>query len=167
LRGEDPERFTLEWAGYQQRKEQREKVKAEQDRIAGEKHQEQLTAFQTYIGEQRTKLVEALPDWKDAKKAEAGMKAVREYGKALGFTDKELDQAYDHRMIVAVDKARRYDAIMAERKKALAKVNEAPEMPAPGNRPAKAETKKAKREALKTQLKRTGRDEDAMALLDR
>lgn len=166
LRVEDPDRFAVEWAGYQQRKEQREKVTAEQTRIANEKREEQTTALKTYLGEQRGKLLEALPDWKDPKKAEAGMSRVREYAKTVGFTDKELDQAYDHRMIVAVDKARRYDALMAERKKALKKVDAAPEMPAPGNRTPKVESKKATRAAAHAQLKKTGRDEDAIALLD-
>lgn len=166
LQSEDPERFALEWANATRRKEQRAKIKAEQDRIAGEKAEEQKAALVTFITEQRTKLLEALPEWKTPEKATAGMARVREYGKTLGFTDKELDQAYDHRMIVAVDKARRYDALMAEKKRAMSKVEKAPDMPAPGNRTPPKNTKIVAREAARKELRKTGKLEDALSLLD-
>lgn len=164
LREEDPERYAVEWADFGRRQQQRTSVKAEQDRIAKEKFEEQTTALKTFIADQQAKLLDKLPEWKDPVKATAGMTRVREYAKTIGFTEAELNQAYDHRMIVAVDKARRYDALMAEKKSALKKVSNAPEMPAPGNRAPKVNPKAAKREAAMKNLSKTGKLD--LSLLD-
>lgn len=165
LRESDPDRYAIEWADAGRRREQRDKVKAEQTRIENEKREEQKTALVAFVNDHRTKLLEKLPEWKDPVKAQAGMVRVREYAKTMGFTDAELEQAYDHRMIVAVDKARRYDALMAEKKKAMKKIDEAPEMPAPGNRTPPTNPKGAKRELARKELRTTGKMD--LSLLDR
>jgi hypothetical protein len=164
LQRENPDQFAIEWAQSQRRQQARDTVKREQDRIAGEQQQEAVATLQKHVGEQRELLLAALPDWKEPTKAEAGMKAIREYGAKLGFSEAELDQAYDHRMIVAVDKARRYDALMAKQAATRRKVAQAPTMPDPGTRTRK-DPKQADREAARTNFKRSGKIDDAVSLM--
>lgn len=165
LRREDPDQFTVEWADYQRRSEQRATIRKEQERVDGEKQAETVKVLREHIGQQRELLLAVLPEWKEPAKAEAGMKAIRTYAKTVGFTDDDLNGAYDHRMIVAVDKARRFDELMAKRATALRKLKAAPEMPAPGARQQPKDTKADLRKAAKAKLAQTGSLDDALPLM--
>lgn len=165
LRREDPDQFSLAWADYQRRTEQRTAIRQEQERVDGEKKAEQTKALREHIGQQRTLLLAALPEWKEPAKAEAGMKAIRTYAQTVGFTEPELDAAIDHRMILVVDKARKFDELMAKRNVALKQLRKAPDMPAPGARQAPKNTKVEARKVAQTKFNQTGDIEDAVPLM--
>lgn len=166
LRASDPARYATEWTDYQRREQQRNAVKAEQDRLAEAGRQETLVKARTYINGERTKLAAAIPDFGDTAKGPAKMKALREYAaKTFGYSDAEMDQAYDHRMIVAIDKAAQWDAHQAAIVAAKAKVKTAPELPAPGSRVPGKSSKQVARVAAQKQFDKSGHIDDAVALL--
>jgi hypothetical protein len=172
LKAEQPEQYAIQWADYQRRAEQRATLKAEKDRVANEETQEQRKALQNYVDGERVKLLDAMPQWKgkdgkiDAAKMTADIKEVRDYAaKTLGYTEQELNQAYDHRMILLARKAMLHDRAEAARKAAKAKLAGAPELPAPGSRVPQRNAKGKAQEEAQKKFARTGKVDDAVSLI--
>jgi hypothetical protein len=171
LRQEAPEQYAVEWTDHQRRLDARKAVKEEQDRVANERKIEANNQLREFVRGQKEQLFSKMSDWKtegriDPKKVEAGMKEIRSYAsQAFGFSDQELDQAYDHRMILMADKARKYDALIVSQEKARKKLADAPTMQAPGSRePARSRQTAARQDAQK-RFEKSGSVDDAVPLL--
>jgi hypothetical protein len=162
----DPVGYSVQWAHHQRREAQRAAVKAEQQRIAEEKRGETLGHIRTFIEGERQKLVKAIPVLADPEKGPDEMKAMREYAaKTFNFTDQELDQAYDHRMLLMLDKARKWDTHQASLAKGRGKIENAPQVSPPSARqPAKMTKALAKKVAF-DRFTKSGEIEDALPLM--
>ena len=166
LAAEYPERYATEYANYQRRKEARAAVTAEQDRLAGERGVEQKKVFHEFLDKQREALLEKLPAWKDPEKYKASSKAVFDFAKdTYGFTARELDQAYDHRVIVMAEDARKWHNLQAKAKAARVKLDAAPPAPPPRARQAPVPRRQAERTEAEKRFNKTGRVEDAIPLM--
>jgi hypothetical protein len=166
LRQTDPGKYVTQWTDYQRREEQRNIVRGEQARIHREKQAEQINTARSFVEQERAKLVKHLPIFADQEKGPAEMKALREYAaKTFKFSDAEIDQAYDHRMVLMLDKARRWDNHQAALSKAKGKIENAVQVPAPGARqpPGTARAKALK--VAQEKFNRSGDIEDAIPLL--
>jgi hypothetical protein len=86
-------------------------AQAEAQRVTAQMEAETATEMGSHIAAERDLLLEAIPTWKDKARWDRDRIALREYGKKLGFTDEELSMAYDHRAVVALYKAMRYERI--------------------------------------------------------
>lgn len=75
---------------------------------------------QSILAQEQQKLHEAMPDWKDPSKFADANRALRSYGEKLGYTQQELDSVVDHRALVVLEKARRYDELMTKGPTAVA-----------------------------------------------
>ena len=110
-------------------------------------------------------MLELVPEWKDQRVWDKDRQSILAYGEKLGFTPDELKNATDPRAVIALDKARRYDELMA-RKPQPSKVLRGPRVLGAGTQtPApKAHEQAARR------LAKSGRVDDAaqvfMGLLD-
>jgi hypothetical protein len=165
LRQSDPAAYAAQWTDYQRRVEARRAIDAEQSRVREAEQQENLARLKTHLDGQRAKLLDALPVLKDPEKGPKEMAAIRDYAKQSGYSDAEIAQAADHRMIVVMNKARMWDQHQASLKAAKTKVEQAPTLPAPGARqPQQARGEKARAEQMK-RFERTGKVEDAVSLL--
>jgi hypothetical protein len=166
LRASDPTKYATEWTDFQRRTEQRNAIKAEQDRIAREQQTEDTNKFKVYLNGERTKLQAAMPVLKDPVKGPKEIQALREYARDnFGYSDAELERAYDHRLLLIVNTARKW----TNHEKALAaakqKVAAAPDLPEPGSRTPPVNKKaKARADQMKT-LDRTGKLDDALGLI--
>lgn len=166
LRQNDPSRYATEYIDHMQRQEHRRQLATEQLRVLQEKRQQETVQAQTFLESEREKLVKALPVLGDREKAVTEMKALREYAaKTFGYSEQEMDQAYDHRMILAIDKARRWDAHQQALTQARSKVAQAPALPPPGSRVPGNSSKQAARAALQKRFDRDGSPEDGADLL--
>jgi hypothetical protein len=168
LRVADPASYATQWTDYQRREQQRATVREEQGRIAEQRRGEAVVQARTFIDGERQKLAKALPVFADQEKGPVEMKALREYAtKTFNFSDAEIDQAYDHRMILMLDKARRWDNHQAALKKAKGKIENATQVPAPGARQPPSAPKAQARKAAQEKFNRTGDIDDAVPLLFR
>jgi hypothetical protein len=130
LRQTDPTRYAAEWTDYARREQQRAAVRQEQARLADERRVETEFHARTYLDGERQKLVKAIPVLADPEKGPVEMKAMREYAaKTFKFTDQELDRAYDHRMLLMLDKARKWDLHQSSLAKAQGKIANAQQVP--------------------------------------
>lgn len=117
LHREDPLNFPIvekQWRDY---KERLAATRAERERLAYIASQEEQAALRQQVEQGRQFLLEKMPEWKDQAKWEAARNQLRDYGQTIGYSPDELAQAYDPRAILVLEKARRYDALMANRPK--------------------------------------------------
>lgn len=172
LKAEDATRYATEWADYQRRSEQRGQIEAERQRVTAEERVEQSKLLRAHVEGERAKLFAANPQWKgqdgkiDAKKVETEIKEIREYGaKTFGFSEAELNQAYDHRLIIAFRKAMLWDKAEVARTAAKEKLAAAPEVAARGSRVQPKSAVQARKQEAQKRFDKTGRVDDAVDLL--
>lgn len=111
LRQTDPIEFATQHANHQRINQERFRVQQEQVRVQAFQQQQEDVALQRQLASEMDMLPLVIPEWADGTKKEAGVKALREYGKSMGISDEELGSIYDHRAILLMHKAMKYDAL--------------------------------------------------------
>ena len=72
---------------------------------------ENMKNRQIYLAQQSKLLAEKLPIYADPKKGPQFRKNLQEYAKEVGYSDQDLDQLIDHRAVVMLANAYRYDKL--------------------------------------------------------
>jgi len=167
LHREDPLNYPLirdQWRDYQERLAA---TRAEQERLSYLRQHEEQAQLRKIVEEGQKWLVEKNPEWRDAKKWDDARSKLKDYGRKVGYTDEELAQAYDPRALLVLDKARKYDELMANRPKP--QKQEGPK-PMKAGTAASSPRKTTEITRMKQRLAKTGSVDDAAAffgLLDR
>lgn len=161
LRETDPLAYVLEKDKYEEAVGRLNAAFSELQRVQAQQTEEQLKQVQATVAEARKKLPELVPAWKDEKAYERDRPKLRDYAKKLGYSDNEIDQAYDPRAVASLWKAMRYDELIARRPKPDVPLEKAirptPAVVAPAARSVRQSQEARKR------LAQTGRIEDAAA----
>jgi hypothetical protein len=103
-------------------------------------------------------------NWSDPKKKVKDLSSMRRTGLTAGFTEEELSQVYDSRMLQVLLKASKYDRIMASKPKPTEKAQAKPIAPGAGSARQRKEGNSVST-AMK-RLNRTGRLDDAAVVFD-
>lgn len=150
---------------HRERQEQLAAAHSEMQRLANLQAQEQAQQISRTVQESRAKLAEAIPAWKDENRWKADKAKIREYGKKLGFTEAELDRAYDHKAVLMLYKSMRFDELRANRPQPQR--SKAPALARP-NAPQTLTTRKVSEVTRdKQRLSKTGSVQDAAKLFER
>lgn len=108
-----------------------------------------------------------VPEWKDEKVRGEEARGVSEFLAREGFAPKELSEITDHRYLAIARKAWLYEKLTSSRAGLLQKkVREAPKMLRPGVKADPGQASIENRASLRAKLSRTGRPQDAVALLE-
>jgi hypothetical protein len=106
LYNDDPIAFVREKQIWDEKKEKLKAAQAEQQRLQQESYaqQQQLIAQQVQEGQQ--KILEIIPEWKNAEVASKEKLAIRDYGiNVLGYSPQEMDAIYDYRALLGLRNA--------------------------------------------------------------
>jgi hypothetical protein len=162
LERENPVQFLKLKYLEQQRAGEIQAVQAERARmqqlLAGEndkKLQERLTVEQGLV-------LEKIPEWADGDLQADEQRKLVEFGKAVGYSDNELNTLYDHRALVVLRDAMRYNELtngdrITEAKSKIGSVKG-------GNKEMSRQVRSRKTKAKRAKLKSTGKVDDAAAL---
>ena len=164
LYNDDPIAFVREKQLWDEKKEKLKAAQAEQQRLQQESYaqQQQLIAQQVQEGQQ--KLLEIIPEWKNAEVASKEKLAIRDYGiNVLGYSPQEMDAIYDYRALLGLRNAwLNSKTVEATKKKPTQK---APARVArPGTTTRKKSVEPAKR--AKQVLAKTGKVQDAAKVFE-
>lgn len=160
-----PDEFTAAFAEWHTHSKRLEKVRAERDKVRQYEEQESARDRQTRLAAEMVKLQDALPELKDPEKGKVLRDDLTAYAKSVGFTDDDLAGVEDHRALVLLDKARRWDEHLRQKPKLDAKVDRALDKAVkPGSAPAKPKAKEL--DAVKSRFNKTRSEDDAAALLN-
>lgn len=142
--------YDAEVEGYNNRVLAFQNLQQAQATLAQQAQAEHAERSKTDIAEQRVELFKKLPHLRDDKKREEFYRDFRDFALKLGYSDRDVGTATDHRIIVMADKAMKYDKLMASQPAPIAPVRTAPTAPVavPGQRVAPKEAEAAKRADL-------------------
>ena len=127
--------------------------------------QEQYALQQRQLQTEQAKLLERIPEWKDAEVANKERDNIVTYAKRFGFNDQEIAATSDSRVVDLLRRAYLYDALMAKKPTATKKVKKAPKMIKAGKPKGKVNVSQQNRKTAFDKLAKSGRKEDAISYL--
>lgn len=165
LRDLDPTEYLLQKEAYEEAQKSQERFRAERQRLAEQQDAEYQQRLKEMLVDENRKLVEKVPDWSDQEKRQTETRQMMAYAKdALGYTEEELGQIFDSRLIHALHKLWKYEEAAKPNSKARRKVKKAPKVVKSGARqPANQEPRRMQQ--ARKRLKQSGSVKDAAALL--
>lgn len=165
LRQDNPAEWSAKMEEKRQRQDNLRTVEAEQARVVEEAQREAAEKHAETVKAEEAKLLERFPEWSDAAKRSAGEALIVDYAiNSLGLTADEVNKISDHRLVVALSKAAKWDALQAKKPAVQAKV-EAAKVVKPGS----TQTQRAPVSDVtraKQRLAKTGRVQDAALALE-
>lgn len=106
LRAENPIEFTVKWAEHQREQLRLQGVRAERERVEAQRQQEEAKMYQQHVLREEQATLEARPEWRDPKVRQGRMQAMVKYAMdVLGYTEDDLRQITDHRLLLILDDA--------------------------------------------------------------
>jgi hypothetical protein len=166
LRADNPEQFTTKWAEYQLAVSRQRAVDEEQAALAAKTRAEQDRLVVAYVEQERGRLLEAVPEWKDEAARTKDRTAMAQVARTTGFTDEELADVTDHRALILLRKAMLWDQHTARVKGAQRKVAQGPVAKPGGGQPrAAVPAQQAAYTKAKERLANTGKVADAASAL--
>ena len=164
LYNEDPIEWVRQRELLRDKQEKLAAIQSEQARLSQLTEQQRAKEFQAHLATQQEALIQAVPEWKDPKKAQAEKALLVEFGKKIGFSEEELKNVYDHRAVIALRKAALYDQMMSKRGQIKPVVNNGPRPAKPSAAGRVSQTTEATR--AKQRLAKTGRVNDAVSAIE-
>lgn len=164
LMNEDPIEWVRQRELLRDKQEKLAAIQSEQQRLSKLAAQQRAKEMEAHLATQQEALIQAVPEWKDPKKAQAEKALLVEFGKKIGFSDEELKNVYDHRAVIALRKAALYDQMMSKRGQIKPVVNNGPRPAKPSAAGRVSTTTEATR--AKQRLAKTGRVNDAVSAIE-
>jgi hypothetical protein len=164
LKETDPIGYAVKVAEQSQREKQLAVVRGEQYRIAQQQQAEQAQNLQSHLKSESDKLASVIPELATPK-GDAIRKEIREYAKSVGWSDQELSSVYDHRAVLTLYKAMKFEQLQKGKPETMKKVQQAPKMLKPGT--SAPSTKSSQDKQVMQRLRQTGKVRDAAAALER
>ena len=164
LYNEDPIEWVRQSEVMRQKQDKLAAIQSEQQRLSQLTAQQRAQEMQAHLASQQEALIQAVPEWKDSKKAQAEKALLVEFGKKIGFSDEELKNVYDHRAVIALRKAALYDQMMSKRGQIKPVVNNGPRTAKPSAAGRVSTTTESTR--AKQRLAKSGRVNDAASAIE-
>lgn len=162
---DDPAEYVRVKAEQDRRKELLEKANREQERIQAEKLEEQTKQYNAYLNQQRKLLAEKLPIYADKEKGAEFTKNLINFAKEIGYSDQEISMLVDHRSVIMLANAYRYDKLKKANLKNK-KVTKVSKVVSSSSSKIQDDSDIAKRmKSKKATLKRSGKVNDAVSVL--
>lgn len=115
LATENPAEYVRQQALFAQYRARQQALEMERQQLTEREQAEQERIAQQTRSEEKVKLLDAIPEWKDAKRLKADKAALQDFASSVGFTPEDIDTVDDHRVLVILRKAMLYDKAVAAR----------------------------------------------------
>lgn len=166
LRQTDPISFITKREEMREAQENIQKINSEREQALQAQEAQLQQARQMAVQEEYKRLVEAVPEWADSEKRTKLASELTSYASDQGFTQEELKELIDHRSMIVLMKAQKYDALQKSDVKAK-KLKNKPKVVRSGKGGAKkAEKDRNKRIASMKRLKESGHVNDSVSLFE-
>jgi hypothetical protein len=166
LREEDPIAFVTKKDEFRDAQERVRQAQAQQGIEKQKQEQEFSKIKHLALQEEHKRLVEAVPEWSDPDKRGKLASELSSYALSQGFKKEELQELIDHRSLIVLMKAQKYDALQNSDVKAKKLKNKPKVIRAGKGTNKKSDTAKAKRIASMKRLKESGHVDDSVALFE-
>ena len=163
---DDPAQYVKVKAEQDRQKELLNSANKEQERIQAEKQEEYNRTYSNYLEQQRELLVQKLPIYANKEKGPEFVKNLTNFAKEIGYSDQEISQLVDHRAVMMLANAYRYDKL---KKANLSnkKVTKVSKVVSSSGYKVQDDSDVVKRmNSKKATLKKTGKVQDAVSILE-
>lgn len=162
LRQDDPAEFAAKRAEIQQRQE---KLEGYKQKAVDEYRQtiQPTKPTEETLQEERTKLLQKIPEWKDAKVADREKARLVNTLKGVGYSEDDIKGASDHRLFVLARMAMLGESTKEKVNAAKKKVRKVPKVTPPGAKRATGNTQAVKK--AQERFSQTRSVDDAFAVL--
>ena len=162
---EDPAEYVRTKAEIDRRKEMMEATRLEQHKIHSEKQIEQEKNYNAYLEKERNLLSEKLPIYSDKEKGPEFLKNLTNFAKEIGYTDQEISMLVDHRAVLMLANAYRYNRLKTANAKNK-KVTRTPKVVSSSSPKVADDSDVARRiNSKKAVLRKSGKMQDAVSVL--
>ena len=115
LAQDDPSEYAIKKAEYDKKKDLQDRIQKEQARVNEERKQEQEKVYQNFIQSENKKLIEKMPVFGDEKKVNKVMQDIGQFALKSGYTEQELNMLVDHRALITLYQAAKYDQLLQKK----------------------------------------------------
>ena len=143
---------------------QRETMRDQQSQMQAVQQEQAIMAQQNLVSEQ-AKLLEFIPEWKDAGVATKEKTELVSYLKGSGFSENDVANATDARIITLARKAQLYDNLLSKKSVVKKKVGSAPKMVRSGQPKGKIDVAQSRKGDAFSKLSKTGSRDAAVEYL--
>ena len=164
LYAEDPIEWVRQRELVRDKQERQAAIQSEQQRLSQLTAQQRAEEMKATLAQEQAALIQAVPEWKDEKKAKAEKALLIEFGQKVGYSEEELKNVFDHRAVITLRKAALYDQMVSKRKDIKPVVNNGPRPVKPSAAGRVSSTTEATR--AKQRLAKTGRVDDAASAIE-
>ena len=165
LREQDPIEYVTTREQYREAQERIQSMQYQQAQTAQVQQAQMNQARHQMLKVERGKLVEALPEWDQPGTQKELADTLQTYAKTQGFTQEELTELIDHRSILVLLKAHKYDQLQNSDVKSK-KLKNKPKVIRSGTGTTSKGTTKSKRAAKMKRLQSSGHVDDAVSILE-
>lgn len=159
LKETDPIGYAVKVAENTEREKELAILRHEQARIAQQQQAEREEGLKSHISREAEKLNSLIPELA-TKDGDNIRKQIREYAKSTGWTDAELANVYDHRAVLALYKAMKYEQLQSSKADVTKRVQSAPKMLKAGATPPPTADAELRKQAI-DRVRKSGRVADA------
>lgn len=160
LSQQDPSQAQTLFFQYTQLRDKRNQLAQELGQKQTQLHQQHQSRYQEMLVKGQEQLQRDIPGWGPDKASE-----VREFAKSLGYTEAEMNQIVDPRVVKALYKASQLEKLNQSKPSVESKVANKPPVVKPGSRDPKASVN-SQITQVRVALKKTGRSEHAAKLIE-
>ena len=163
---DDPAQYVKVKAEQDRQKELLNSANKEQERIQAEKQEEYNRTYSNYLEQQKELLVQKLPIYANKEKGPEFVKNLTNFAKEIGYSDQEISQLVDHRAVMMLANAYRYDKLKKAnlKNKKVTKVSKVVSSSSPQVNDDSDVVKRMN--SKKATLKKTGKVQDAVSILE-
>lgn len=162
---ENPNEWVRQRELWRDKQEKTQAVKAEQERLAAIEKQNMDRAKQEYVAKEAEKLLDAIPEWKDSKRASEERTKLLDAARKAGYSESEINEIMDHRAVVVLRKAALYDELMGKKSTIKPVPSKGPKTSKPGSAGSQP-SKQSEAKQAQSRLAKTGSMKDAAAAFD-
>jgi hypothetical protein len=161
----------VEWVRQRElvrsRQEQAAWVQAQKQALVEKQQVEERVEAEKTLEAERGKLLEALPEWRDADKARTEKAKIVSYAtERLGFSVEEISDIYDARAVLALRKAMMFDELMSKRDQMRPKIMQKAKPMKAGAASTPQSSKVVASKAALSRLANSGSHKDAAAVFE-
>ena len=163
---DDPAQYVKVKAEQDRQKELLNSANKEQERIQAEKQEEYNRTYSNYLEQQKELLVQKLPIYANKEKGPEFVKNLTNFAKEIGYSDQEISQLVDHRAVMMLANAYRYDKLKKANlsNKKVTKVSKV--VSSSGYKVQDDSDVVRRMNSKKATLKKTGKVQDAVSILE-
>ena len=122
----DPVEYLKQQHLFQGRQAAYQNAQTERQQIEQYQLHERQQAEHAHLADESAKLVAAIPAWKNPEKARSEQNEIKDFLKSQGFTEQDIAGVNDHRHVMLLRDAMRFNKLLKQAPEATKKVNLAP-----------------------------------------